>query len=302
MKPSPSTGGFLGLPAEFTSPDTAGCVVLPVPYEATSTFGEGSQGGPAAIIAASHEVELFDAVLGLEPFRLAGGIHTAPVLQCAGVGGGELAVRLHETVAPFVEGERFVVTLGGEHTSVIGAIRAASDHYGDLAVVHLDAHSDLRDEYEGSRWNHACAMRRVLDFTESLVQVGIRSQCAEERAFSEREGVSVFYAHDIHAAEHDEDWIDGVIENVPPNVYVTFDCDVFDPSIMPATGTPEPAGLNWLQVDSFFEGLCRRRRLVGMDVSELAPVDGLLHPQFTVARLINRVIGYAFMRGKTEGA
>jgi agmatinase len=293
--PSPSDG-FLGLPIKFTDVESAGCVIIPVPFEATSTFGRGSGRGPAAVIEASHEVELFDAALGFEPFRRAGGIHTMSPLDCDGCDGERIAGRLHDAALPFFERGRFVVTLGGEHTSVVGAVRAACECRDDVTVVQFDAHSDLRDEYEGTRWNHASAMARILDFNERIIQVAIRSQCAEERALIDERGIPVFYAHEI--SEADDSWIDRVIEKTSGAVYVTFDCDAFDPSVIPATGTPEPGGLSWRQVDAFFAALSAKRRLVGMDISELAPIEGMLHPQFTIARLTSRVIGYAASQGR----
>jgi agmatinase len=285
---------FLDLPPEHADPATAGVVLLPVPFERTSTFGRGSAAGPAAIIAASHELELFDAVLGTEPWRSAGGIATLPALSPAG-DGAAVAARLQGEVASWLARGRFLVTLGGEHTSVVGAIRAHIAAHPDLTILQLDAHSDLRPDYQDDSWNHACAMARILDVHSRLVQVGIRSQDGSERTTSRERGLSVFYAHEILAADSaGEDWIGNVMAACGPDVYLTLDCDVFDPAVLPATGTPEPGGLTWFQVDSLLARLCRERNLAGFDVSELAPLAGLHHPEFTIAKLIYRLIGRRF--------
>ena len=284
---------FLDLPPEQANPQTAGVVMLPVPFERTSTYGQGSARGPAAIIAASREVELFDTVLGCEPYEAAGGIATLAPLQVVGCDGGEVAERLHHEVGRWLIKDSLVITLGGEHTAVVGAIRAHCEAYENVTVLQLDAHSDLRPQYDGDRWNHACAMARVLDFHDHLVQVGIRSQGKGERATAEERGLTVVPAHDIHQKDDDRaDWIREVIDATRHNVYVTFDCDVMDPSLVPATGTPEPGGLTWRQIDALLRRLCLERNVVGFDLSELAPIEGLTFPEFTMAKLIYRFVGY----------
>jgi len=286
---------FLALDTADAHPDTAGAVILPVPFEATSTFGHGSAAGPEAIVSASRELELFDTMLGGEPYRLAGGIATLPDLDVSGLDGAQLSERLEAEVGRWIEADKFVVTLGGEHSSVVGAAYAHAKRFSDLSILQLDAHSDLRPEYLGSPWNHACAAARILDVHSEVVQVGIRSQAAEERAISEELGLAVFYAHTVH--DHpggDTGWIEDLLHKLRSNIYITLDCDVFDPSLIPATGTPEPGGLTWIQIDRLIRKLCRERRVVGMDVSELAPVKGLHHPQFSMAKLISRVIGNRF--------
>ena len=287
----PEESNFLGLGPQDSNPESAGAIIIPVPFEQTSSFGQGSDAGPAAIIRASHEVELFDAVPGFETFTKLGGIATMEPLQCDTIIG--LCAELEREAGFWMNRNRFVVTIGGEHTSIVGSVRAAARCFDDLTILQLDAHSDLRQEYQDNPWSHACAVRRILDFHSSLVQVAIRSQTRDEREFSESAGLPVFFAHRIHADESDRiDWPGAVIEHCKQNVYLTFDCDSFDPSVIPSTGTPEPGGLSWYQVDSLLERLTRERRLVGFDVSELAPVDGLHHPQFTIAKLIYRILGY----------
>lgn len=287
---------FLALDREWSDPDSAGVVVLQAPFERTSTFGLGSARGPEAIIAASHEVELFDAALGCEPYRAARGIATLPPLAVPDAADGALIARtLRDEVKRWRDRGKFVVVLGGEHTSTVGAAQAVCETVADLTVLQLDAHSDLRPDYQDDPWNHACHVARILDFHDVVVQVGIRSQAREERECAEARAIPVFHAHDIARWERvREDWIGRVIDALRPNVHVTFDCDIFDPAVIPATGTPEPGGLDWWQIDALFERLARERTVVGLDVTELAPIEGLAHPQFTIAKLVYRIIGRVF--------
>lgn len=284
---------FLGIDNEPGWPEDAGVVIVPVPFEQTSSYGTGSSAGPQAIIEASQQVEFYDTRLGLAPIDAVKGIVTLPYLEVNNGDGSELAARLQKVVTLWLERGKCVVTLGGEHTSVVGAIQAYADFFDNLTVLQLDAHSDLRASYQDSPWNHACAMARVRDFNENIVQVGIRSECEEESDLVSKAGIPVFYAESIHERERKgEDWIADVIAATSSQVYITFDCDAFDPSIMPATGTPEPAGLDWPQVDSLFSRLSRERQVVGFDLSELAPIAGLTHPQFSIAKLVYRLLGY----------
>jgi agmatinase len=289
---------FLGLTAEAAHPERARVVILPVPYERTSTFGRGSAAGPGALLAASCEVEFYDCVLGEEPWRAAGGVATLPPLALGTDPSEKVAERLQREVAGWLEREKFVITLGGEHTSVVGAIWAHLAAFPDLSILQLDAHSDLRPSYQDDPWNHACAMARALDHAalpDQLVQVGIRSQSRRESEIVRERGIPVLPAHELHAADRcGRDWIGPLLAALRPHVYLTIDCDVFDPSLMPATGTPEPGGLLWHQVDGLLERLCQERRLVGCDFSELMPLRGLAHPEFAMARLVNRIIGRRF--------
>jgi agmatinase len=291
----PTDQNFLALDPEDSDTASAGVVIIQVPHEATSTFGEGSAFGPARIVAASQEVELFDAALGFEPFRACGGIATLPPLNLGECDGAAVAERLRLEARRWLGLGRFTITIGGEHSSIVGAVQASCETFSDLTVLQLDAHSDLRPDFEGTPWNHACAVARILDFHDSVVQAGIRSQAPEEREISESLGLPVFYAHDIHDREADGiDWIGDLVAALRPNVHITFDCDAFDPAVIPATGTPEPNGLTWRQVDRLLDRVCRERNLVSFDVSELAPIPGLHHPEFTVAKMIYRWIGRRF--------
>jgi len=291
----PEAERFLAVEDAWADPERSRCVVIPVPYDETTSYGHGAQDGPAAILEASHQVEFFDTDLGYEPRGKCGGILTTAPLDVAGLDGASLAERLEAEAAGWIAKGKRVVVLGGEHTSGVGAAWASAAAYPGVGVLQLDAHSDLRAEYLGNPWSHACAMARVLDRDARLVQVGIRSEAGEERETVTARGIPVHYAAAIHrVAASGEDWTGAVVAQLPEHVHITFDCDVFDPAVMPSTGTPEPNGLLWRQVDALLERVCAERTVVSVDVTELAPIPGLSHPQFTVAKLVHRLIGRIF--------
>lgn len=300
----PIEQNFMGLEATQSDPETSFVIVVPAPFEATSSYGTGSQHGPQAIIEASHQVEFYDCALGFEPVQACGGIATVePVpfedlLQRGGAAAGKaFADRLEEVVGRWLDRGKFVVTLGGEHSSIVGAVRAHVKRCNNLTVMQLDAHSDLREQYLDNPWSHASALRRILDFHNHAVQVGIRSEDSGEHHTARELGVKTFYAHAIaRQAESGEDWISDVVAAARDLVYVTLDADVFDPSLVPATGTPEPGGLTWRQVDRLLQRLCAEREVVGFDVSELAPIEGVRVSEYTLAKLVYRFIGYRFQK------
>lgn len=297
MEVLPPEANFLALPAEASGPGSR-LVVLPVPFEQTSTFGQGSREGPAAILQASQEVEIFDASLGFEAWERAGGIATLPPIDVEAQDGASLAQALEARVEGLLEEGRFVATLGGEHTSTVGAVWAHCARFPDCTVLQLDAHSDLRQTYQGSSWNHACAASRIRDRHPFLVQAGVRSQAADEHALAQTESIPIGYAHDINRRHVlAEDWASGILAVLRPRVYITLDLDVLDCSLMPATGTPEPGGLDWTMLDHLLLRVFAAREVVGFDISELAPIAGLNHPQFTAAKLLYRMIGYRYAKG-----
>ena len=285
---------FLGLDDRQADPDESEIIVLPVPFERTSSFGTGSAAGPEAILRASREVELYDTELGCEPWAAAGGIATLePLTLEPGDDGSAVMESVDRVVSYWRERRKVVVTIAGEHTGVVGAIRAHMRSSAEVTVLQLDAHSDLRESYMGDRWNHACTMARVLEFHDDIVQVGIRSESLEDRSLAYSRGVRVFRASKIlDDSDRGVDWIAAVLDACAERVYVTFDCDVIDPAVLPATGTPEPGGLSWRQINALLDRLCRARRVIGFDVSELAPLHGCNHPQFTIAKLIARFTGW----------
>ena len=263
--------------------------VLPVPYEATVSYGGGTAGGPAAILRASTQLELYDEQLELEPSLC--GIWTDPPLDLA-AGRGERAV---ETVArrfgELMDAGKWVVMLGGEHSITAGGVRAAADRTRGLVVVQLDAHADLRDAYEGNRWSHASVMARCLEIAP-VHAIGVRSYSAAEgeRIRQGLHGYRLTHAWEMGG----EGWIDTALRGLDGRpVYLTVDVDYFDPSLIPATGTPEPGGGDWWLTLRLLEQLFRRATVVACDVVELAPVAGLHHADFTVARLVHKLIGFA---------
>ncbi|MFA5353194.1 MAG: agmatinase [Thermodesulfovibrionales bacterium] len=289
---------FLSLPEEWSGLEQSRVVVLPVSYEHTTSFGKGTASGPEAILEASGQVELYDEELDAEIYTLTGGIATLTPLNP----GGNDAVAVEsigECVHGLIEKDKTVICIGGEHTISIGAARAYSERYPDLSILQLDAHSDLRKEYEGNRYSHACVMARVYEFNKNIVQVGIRSQCREEAGFIRQKKINTFYACDLKGRRYGSDpyaWHDAVIGSLREKVCLTIDCDFFDPGLIPAVGTPEPGGFGWHETISFLRNLAERRRIVGFDITELSPIPGLIHPQFVMAKLIYKLIGYIFFR------
>ncbi len=281
--------GFGDLPGEYGSQDGAAVAIVPVPYDGTSTWMKGADLGPERIIEASAQVELYDIETDSEPYR--SGIYTdAPVKESASP--ESMTAAVEERVGAHLDAGRFTVVLGGEHSVSIGAIRAHASRYRGLTVLQLDAHADLRDEYHGSRHNHACVMARARELC-SVVQVGIRSMDVSEKGAA-AEG-RVFYAHEIAG---ERDWIGDSVAAMSEQVYVTIDLDVFDPSVMPSTGTPEPGGLFWYDVTALLARVARERRIVGFDVVELCPSDAGRHADFLAAKLVYKLLAYIFKGGK----
>ncbi|MFQ5798654.1 MAG: agmatinase, partial [Bacteroidota bacterium] len=243
------------------------------------------------------EILVYDEELDRELYQEVG-IATLRPLNFAKISDEKALQQIYKRVRALVDQGKFVVTLGGEHTISQASIAAHAEKYPDLSLLQLDAHSDLRDEYEGNKYSHASVMARVCEFFDprKVVQVGIRAQCKEEASTIKEKGITTFYAHEIRRGKYTrllKYWEDLVIEKLTDNVYVTFDVDAFDPSIMPATGTPEPNGLYWHETMSFFRKLGNRRKIVGFDVVELAPIEGLQHPDLTAAKLIYKILNYA---------
>jgi agmatinase len=286
---------FMGLDEEGSDPEKSKVVILPVPYEATTSFGGGTGGGPSAIIEASRYIELYDQELDSEPADV--GIATLPSLMLTGAGPQQALEELREAydrVLDAVPG-RFVIMLGGEHSISSAPILAWADRLQSegkrLSVLQFDAHTDLRPEYEGSPYSHASVMSRTQDRVE-IVAVGIRAITSDEmRLVRKAENIHVFLADDIHTGE---DWMDDVMSRLGQDVYITFDVDGFDPALVPSTGTPEPGGLQWYPVLKLLRRVFAERTVHGVDIVELAPLPGLTAPDFLVAKLAYKMIGYRF--------
>jgi agmatinase len=279
-----SAAGFGDLPEANRDPNTARIAVIPAPYDGTSTWLKGADRGPEAIIEASAHLELYDIETDSEVY-CRGILTEEPVAALASPEAMIQAVQ--ERVEHQLEAGRFPVLLGGEHSVSLGAIRAISRIYKELSVLQLDAHADLRQEFEGSRYNHACVMARARELAP-IVQVGIRSMDASEKAALDPR--RVFFAESLSRRP---DWIGEVLELLSPRVYLTFDLDFLDPGIMPSTGTPEPGGLGWYQTLELLKRLCRERELVGFDLVELCP-GASRAPDFLAAKLVYKLLSYRF--------
>lgn len=289
---------FLALPAEFARRENARVLVLPIPYEATTTYGRGTVRGPRAIIEASSQVEFFDEIHRDEPCR--GGIHTLPPFDCRGTP-EDVLDRLAREAENLAREGRFLLSLGGEHSLTVGAVEGVVRALGPLTVVQVDAHADLREEYEGSRLNHACVMRRIAE-SHPIVEVGIRALSVEESGFLDESGAPVVFATEIRAARwtgmgsraEGGGWVARTMGAIKTDrVYLTFDLDGLDPSIMPAVGTPEPGGLLWDEALAFIEALFKSKDVVAADLVELCPINGLTAPDFLAARLAYKIAGHA---------
>ncbi|MGH9863452.1 MAG: agmatinase [Candidatus Acidiferrales bacterium] len=286
---------FGGLEDAQARYDTARVVVVPVPLERTTTYARGTRRGPAAIIEASRNMELYDEELQLETCQQVG-IATLAEMDTDSDPLENVLAHIRTTVMGLLEEGKFPVLLGGEHSLTPPAVSAAARKFPDLSVLQIDAHADLRDTYQGNRNSHACALRRVVEICP-IVQVGIRSLSVEESADIPRLKTEIFWAKDI-ASRPPGEWAAEIVAALSPRVYLTFDLDGLDPSIMPATGTPEPGGLSWEQVTALLRVVTRQRQLVGMDVVELLPTPGLHHADFLAAKLIYRILGYVFCQPK----
>lgn len=279
----PRNPGFLDLPEEMRDPRDSRFAVLPVPYDKTSSWKKGADKGPEAIIDASATVEWYDIQTNAEPCRR--GITTLPAIACDGTP-KQLADHVEAAVDRIFDAEQIPIVLGGEHSVSIGAIRAAARRIRGLSVLQIDAHGDTREEYEGTPYNHACVMARAREWCK-IVQVGIRALDASEAETMDTE--RVFFAHDI-VQNTDTSWMDRAIDLLSDDVYLTIDLDAFDPGLIPATGTPEPGGLSWSDVDRFLNKVVAKRRIAAFDVVELLPMPGHHASAFTAAKLVYRVI------------
>jgi agmatinase len=260
-------------------------IILPVPYDETSTWMKGSNKGPDAIMEASANLEFYDVETGTEVYKK--GIHTIqPVTEKRSP--EALVDAVCSKVRQLLGENKFPVIVGGNHTVSIGSVKAFTEHYHDLSVLQLDAHSDLRQEYEGSRFNHACSMSRMMEMAPA-VQVGIRSVSAEEIPFIDKE--RIFYAHELY---YNKKLYREAADKLSGNVYVTIDLDVFDPSIMPSTGTPEPGGPDYYELMHFLKDVAKNRNIVGFDVVELYPSPVNKSPDFVAAKVIYQLLSYIF--------
>jgi agmatinase len=287
--PSGTPQNFGGLDPELGDLAAARAVVLPVPYDLTTTYQGGTRLGPQAILAASRNMELLDEEIG-PTYRA--GIHTLPELEPAAESPAAMVARVERAVAWILEHGKLPAILGGEHSITAGAVRAAARHFPSLSVLQIDAHADMRDQYLGTPHSHACVMRRVREIVPAA-SVGIRSLSEEEAEYLKSHPAPIWSVRQFRALQGR--W-EPILSALSDEVFVTFDLDGLDPSVLPATGTPEPGGLDWYEAVDLLRAVSERATIVGFDVVELAPLPGQVASDFLAARLVYRLIGLALAR------
>lgn len=281
--PPRSFGGISPLTTTF---DQAKVVVLPVPYDSTTEYKSGTREGPQAIIDASRFLELYDTELDREISEV--GIYTLSEVQPLMSGPEPMVERVYQITSDLLDKGKLLAMLGGEHSLTLGTVKAHRERYHELSVLHLDAHADLRDQYQGTKYSHACVMRRVWEICP-VVHVGIRSLSREEHEFLSQRKIEPFYAE----ASTGSDFVARVSSTLSPHVYISIDLDVLDPSIMSAVGTPEPGGLGWQQVLELLRAVADSKQIVGFDIMELCPHEGPNACAFLAAKLAYKLVGYA---------
>lgn len=277
---------YAGIPDQYAKLETAKVVLIPVPYDGTSTWQKGADKGPEAFLNASENMELYDIETDSEVYK--NGIYLADaVLENATP--ESMVEAVHETTKKYINKNKFVTIFGGEHSVSIGTIRAFNECFNNLTVLHIDAHADLRKEYEGSSCNHACAVYEASQ-TTNLVQVGIRSMDISEKTVMQPD--KTFFAHDMATNDY---WMEDVIDQLTGNVFITFDLDAIDPSLMPSTGTPEPGGLFWYETLEFLKKVFEAKNVVGFDIVELCPNTQDKSSDFLAAKLYYKMLSYKFL-------
>ncbi len=282
--------GFLAIPeVELSTFENAKVVIQQIPYEYTSSYLAGSDKGPAAMVSASHYVEFYDEELDQETYKSVG-IATLPELDFTNIHDEEAMVLIANQTRALLNEDKFVISLGAEHTVTNGFVRAFKEKYPSISILQIDAHSDLRQEYNNNPYSHASVMARVHDMGVNIVQVGIRAQCKEESELIKTSPlINTWYAHQLDSQGK---WINDCIDKLGDVVYVTIDADGFDPSVAPAVGTAEPGGLTWNQGLALLRALSEKRKIVGFDIVEIAPRENDILTEFTMAKLCYKFLGY----------
>ena len=280
------TKTYAGIPEEFAKLEKAKVVLIPVPYDGTSTWQKGADKGPQAFLDASENMELYDIETDTEVYKQ--GVFLADAVT-ENSSPEAMVDAVHQATKRYIKKNKFVTIFGGEHSISIGTIRAFNEMYPNLTVLQLDAHADLRKEYEGSKCNHACAVYEASQ-TTNLIQVGIRSMDAIEKTVMDED--KTYFAHEM---VEDSTWMDSAIDQMTDNVFITIDLDVFDPSIMPSTGTPEPGGLLWYETLDFLRQIFEEKNVVGFDIVELCPNKDEKSSDFLAAKLYYKMLSYKFL-------
>jgi agmatinase len=285
---------FLAIGKEFSNYKDSQIVIVSAPLEKTVSYGKGTAKGPQEILKASHYVEFYDEEQNCE-LCFERGICTLEPMDLKNLSVQKSLVKIQNEVAKHIKAKKFVVTLGGEHSLSTAPIKAHHQSFPNLSILQIDAHSDLRESYEGSQYSHASVMARVAEFNSNIVQVGIRAQSVDESEFRKKKGIKTFYSREIKLGMYGDNWQELVVKNLTENVYITFDVDGFDPSLLSATGTPEPGGLFWDETMNLLKVVGLEKNIVGFDVVELAP--SIYHPSssFVAAKLVYKMLNYAFI-------
>ena len=278
---------FLGLEDSESEYERSRFAVLPIPYDGTASFLARTRHRPRAIITASQQVETYDEELRGE--FISSGVATLDPMTPNAEGPEAMHHDIFEATGKIVADDKFLLTLGGEHSITSGLVRAVKSKHDDLSVLQIDAHADLRESYQGSKYSHASIMRRIHDMGVPFVGVGIRSFSGEEASFMESAGILPITASDCRSSE---DWIDRAVDRLSEHVYVTLDIDGFDPSFAPGTGTPEPGGLDWYQVTALLRAVVKRKNIVAADIVEVLPLPGQVITEFLAAKLAYKIISY----------
>lgn len=276
---------YAGIPEVYAKLDNSRIVLIPVPYDGTSTWQKGADKGPEAFLEASENMELYDIETESEVYKQ--GVFLADAVS-ENSSPEAMVAAVHTATKNYINKNKFVTIFGGEHSISIGTIRAFNECFDNLTVLHIDAHADLRKEYEGSSCNHACAVYEASQQC-NLVQVGIRSMDVSETTVMDKD--KVFFAHEMATNDY---WMDDVLDQLTDNVFITFDLDAFDPSIMPSTGTPEPGGLFWYETLDFLKQVFEQTNVVGFDIVELCPNENEKSSDFLAAKLYYKMLSYKF--------
>lgn len=285
------TKNYAGISDKYAKLEHAKIVLIPVPYDGTSTWQKGADKGPEAFLEASKNMELYDIETDSEVYKQ--GVYLADTITERSSPESMVDV-VHDTTKKYIKKNKFVTVFGGEHSISIGTVRAFNEMFQNLTVLHIDAHADLRKEYEGSSCNHACAVYEASQ-TTNLIQVGIRSMDIIEKTIMDED--KTFFAHEMVM---DDFWMDAAIDLMTENVFITFDLDAFDPSIMPSTGTPEPGGLLWYETLEFLKQVFAEKNVVGFDIVELCPNEIDKSSDFLAAKLYYKMLSYKFQNDETE--
>ncbi|WP_452232401.1 agmatinase [Lacinutrix sp. MEBiC02595] len=285
------TKTYAGIPEDLAKLDKAKIVLIPVPYDGTSTWQKGADKGPEAFLDASANMELYDIETGTEVYHQ--GVYLADAVT-ENSSPEAMVEAVHQATKKYIKRNKFVTIFGGEHSVSIGTVRAFNEMYPSLTVLQLDAHADLRKSYEGSTCNHACAMYEASQNT-NLIQVGIRSMDVMEKTVMDED--KTYFAHEMAV---DDTWMDAAIDQMTENVFITIDLDVFDPSIMPSTGTPEPGGLLWYETMEFLKQVFEEKNVVGFDIVELCPNKIDKSSDFLAAKLYYKMLSYKFKNEEAE--